>query len=104
MITEEIAGYTFNTERFCPECVRVWTRLALMNEGYWQTSDMDTEGLLNVLAGLWDIDREYADSNDFPVPFSGQTAESERDWSEYMGEPLPVCDGESCGNDFTGGF
>jgi hypothetical protein len=101
MITAEIAGYTHDTENKCVECVAAWARLNLMNEGYWQTTGKSTEELLSLLAGLWDVDRAYVDSEDFPVPFSGQTAESEADRAILEGSSPETC---QCGNDFTGEF
>jgi hypothetical protein len=107
VITAEIAGYTFNADNYCPECVHIWAIVNLEDENYRPDRPLTqwtTEGLLNVLAALWDVDREYADSNDFPVPFSGQTAEHDLGWALHDGESIPVCAGSNCGNDFTGEF
>lgn len=101
MITVEIAGYTFDTENWCPECMAAWARLRLMDEGYWQTTGKTTEELLTLLAGLLDIDRDCADSDEFPVPFSGQQAETDASRAAFDGEHAPRC---QCGNDFTGEF
>jgi hypothetical protein len=101
LITAEIAGYSFNTENKCPECIAAWSRLALMDEGYWKTTGKTTEELLSLLAGLWGVDRDYVDSNDFPVPFSGHTAKSEADRAVLEGSSPETC---QCGNDFTGEF
>lgn len=72
-----------------------------MDANYWQSTDKDTEALLDVLAGLWDIDRAYADSDDFPVPFSGQQAYTDASHAALDGQAEPRC---QCGNDFLGEF
>jgi hypothetical protein len=107
VITAEIAGYTFNIDNYCPECVHIWAVVNLENESYRPDRPLTqwaTEELLNVLAALWDVDREYADPEDFPVPFSYAQAESARDRSTHYGDPLPMCAGSNCGNDFLGEF
>lgn len=107
MITAEIAGYTFNADNYCPECIREWVLFKLGTEGYQSPVDISTwttEGLLNALAALWDVDRDYADSNDYPVPFSGQTAITDKQLAVCDGDPTPRCAGNGCHNDFTGEF
>lgn len=103
MITVEIAGYTFDTENKCPDCVRDWAIAQLRREGYGRFGfdASTTEDLLNTLAGLWDVDRDYADSNDFPVPFSGQQAHTDASHAALDGENAPTC---QCGVDFLGEF
>jgi hypothetical protein len=52
---------------------------------------MSTEALLNVLALLWDVDREYADPDDFPVPFSRGEAREQTTRAIYEKENPPLC-------------
>lgn len=103
LITAEIAGYTHDTENKCPDCVRDWVEAQLRREGHGRFGfdGSTTEDLLNSLAGLWDIDRDYVDSNDFPVPFSGQQACTDASWAAFEGQDNPTC---TCGNDFLGEF
>lgn len=108
MITEEIAGYLLNeTERYCTDCVHVWAVAQLEREGYTPDkplTEWTTEGLLNVLAALCDVDRDYVDSDNFPVPFSRAQAESDRYRAWHEGSSSPACAGRACGNDFLGEF
>jgi hypothetical protein len=102
MITAEIAGYTLAGNNVCSDCVRDWAEHQLRRESHrFGFGTTTLEDLLNALAGLWDVDREYADSEDFPVPFSYQTAQADVDSAVHYGEPTPHC---NCGNDFTGEF
>jgi hypothetical protein len=104
LITAEIAGYTHDTETKCVECVRTWATRELQREQYWPEggfSAWSTEGLLNALAALWAVDRDWADSNDFPLPFSGQTAITDKQLAVCDGDPTPRC---ACGTDFLGEF
>lgn len=107
MITADIAGYTFNDHNFCVECTHVWAIAALERESYRPDkplTEWTTEGLLNVLAALCDVDRDYAESDNFPVPFSRTEAMADRDRS-LLDDDLPVlCAGRACGNDFLGEF
>lgn len=103
MITVEIAGYTLNAENKCPDCIRDWVEYELRREGHGRFGfdGSTTEELLFMLAGLWEIDRDYADSDDFPVPFSGQQAYTDASRTAFDGEHAPRC---QCGNDFLGEF
>lgn len=99
MIGAEIAGYTHDTENKCVDCVRTWAVKQLQREGYSPVlTEWTTEGLLNALAALWDVDRDYADSDDFPVPFSRQTAETDLSWADHEGASPDRC---PCGESFT---
>lgn len=101
LITAEIAGYSFEGDNKCPACTAAWARLALMVEGCWQTSGKSTEELLSLLAALWDVDRDSADPEDYPVPFSGQTALTAASMAVHDNDPTPRC---NCGDNFMGEF
>lgn len=109
MITTEIAGYTFNDDNYCPECVAgiarqvlwTWVTHAGVLSEHPEFHTWDAETLLQIWANAEDVDREYADSEDFPVPFSGQTAETDASHAVLDGDSVPTC---ACGNDFTGEF
>jgi hypothetical protein len=103
MIFAEIAGYTYKAELKCRECTYTYALVALHDMGYNPPgiTAWTVEGLLNALAALEGVDREYVDSEDFPVPFSGQQAEHDAGWAAHEGETPPRC---QCGNDFLGEF
>ncbi len=104
MITSDIAGYNHDTEHKCSECVRTWVIGQLRREfvtSWHGWSGWTTEELLWALAGVQNIDREYADSEDFPVPFSHAQAQTDASWAAHDGDNPPRC---TCGNDFMGEF
>lgn len=101
MITDEIAGYEYNGDKYCVHCMHSIAYGMLRDMGYtpYGMHAWSTEGLLNALAALENVDHE-----DFPVPFSRSQAESDVARS-VQDDDLPVlCAGRSCGNDFTGEF
>lgn len=101
MILNDIAGYTFNGEYKCFDCVESWVVGGLIKQGYNQHT-LETaytiEDQLNEFADYVGIDRDYVDSNVFPVPFSRARAETEASWAAYEGDNAPRC---QCGNEFT---
>ena len=109
MIKVEIAGYTFNGDKYCADCIAAMVRQVLWN---WTTHvgvlsehpefhTWDAETLLQLWANAENVDREYADSEDFPVPFSGQTAKTNQSWADHEQTGVLRC---QCGNDFLGEF
>jgi hypothetical protein len=103
MITGEIAGYSFDTENKCVDCIRAWAIAELIKEGHGPSGGglgKTTESLLDLLAGIWDIERSYTDSEDFPVPFSDQQAETDRGWALHDGVSPSTCDTPNCGESF----
>ena len=103
MITAEIAGYILADDSKCPDCTRDWVVYHLRKEGHGRFGfDASvTEDLLNMFAGLSDVDRDYADSDEFPVPFSGQQAQTDAARAALDGDNAPTC---QCGVDFLGEF
>lgn len=100
MISAEIAGYAHEGENKCTECVWSWALIQLDDMQYRPAglTTWTSEGLLNALAGLWDVDRDYAESDDFPVPFSGAQANTDASHAAHDGDNAPKC---QCGNEFT---
>lgn len=104
MITAEIAGYAHDTEFKCDDCVRIWATNELkraLGSAYFGFYCWTTEDLLHALAGVLELDRDYVDSEDFPVPFSRETAYTDAYRADIDNEPRPVC---KCGDDFLGEF
>jgi hypothetical protein len=109
MHKSEIAGYEFRGDKLCPQCVADMARVVLANwmgaTGLLSDSpewfSLDAETMLTIWANAEDVDREYADNDDFPVPFSFQDANKADAHATYDGDPLPRC---KCGDDFCGGF
>jgi hypothetical protein len=101
LITVEIAGYTYDTENFCPYCIEPRIKALLIDVGdatIWGDS-CDAEQLLDRLAGLLGEDRSYWDSNDYPVPFSGQQAHTDASHAALDEDHEPCC--SQCGESFT---
>jgi len=104
LITVDIAGYTFDDMNKCIDCAESWVVAGLVKEGH-DRHTLETaytvEELFNLYAGYVGIDRAYADSNDFPVPFSCEQAQTDASWATHDSDNPPRC---TCGNDFMGEF
>ena len=89
-----VAGYTYHAERRCRDCMRAIARAELIALGFNTESwaEMATESMLTTWASLIDYDRQYADSDEFPVPFSYTVAEHEAEWAAHDGDSHPRCD------------
>ena len=99
MITAEIAGYTLAAENHCADCMGDIARAHVRAVG--GATDCDTEAAIALWAAMESVDREYADSEDFPVPFSIEQARHDAEWAEHERDSIPRC---KCGNDFLGEF
>jgi hypothetical protein len=109
LIKQEIAGYEYRGDKHCPQCIADMARVVLAN---WATAtgvlsdspewfSLDAETMLTAWANAEDVDRDNADQEDFPVPFSYAQANTADSHARIDGDPLPRCE---CGDDFCGGF